>query len=616
MAKKEAAQNEAKKVAKKAETKKNEVKSEKKVQNASVKNIPLTDICPSQLNPRKTFDEESLNELAANIKDNGLIQPITVRKAPKDSEYKYEIVCGERRYRASKIAGLTEIQAVVKELDDKQAFAAMIVENLQRKDVDPMEEAAAFVKCYYEFGMKVAEIGKQVGKSGQFVEGRMALHNTIPDFVALMRQGTLTISHLQRVCRLPKEQQQVLFDECFNESALARRNGKYIRIDEITELIDQHVMKFLDTALFSTTDDTFSCGKSCEGCPFNTKCAPDGYKDLMRPRCMDAKCFKQKTLEHIIRTAKTLDIPVVYQGDSDNEYVKAAVEAGITLVDMSGRSYVICPKEPDKEAISDESVYMKRMQAYKHVKAIFDSNVADGNVEEVYEICYHGNLSGEFKYAYTMPADAENKGAVAVSDMTKEQVTRLKDTMLKTKEREQEELVEKKRESLAASGYSALNTALTGEEQRIFHACIIKRLSQEFKKSIGLEWQNTEDWFEKNAETIEKNRNAIKREFIKSMLGEKSVCFSHDLQGLLNAIMTEAFAPATKEIEDEVSKKYDAQRTKLQADIDKLNGKTTEAPAEETPAVEAPATEDETPAESDDAPAEAPAENAEQESAE
>ena len=590
-----AKKNETKKVAaKKAEATKSETKkatATKKEQKPTVQNIPLSEISPSQLNPRKTFDEESLNELAANIKENGLIQPITVRKAPKGAEYKYEIVCGERRYRASKIAGLETIQAVIKELDDKQAFAAMIVENLQRKDVDPMEEAAAFVKCYYEFGMKVAEIGKQVGKSGQFVEGRMALHNTIPAFVELMRNGVLTISHLQRVCRLPKEQQQVLFDECFNEAALARRNGKYIRIDEMTELIDQYVMKFLDTAMFSTTDDTFSCGKSCEGCPFNTKCAPDGYKDLVRPRCMDAACFKQKTLEHIIRTAKTLDIPVVYQGESDNAYVKAAVEAGLTLVDMTGRSYVICPKEPDKEAIADESVYMKRMEAYRHVKAIFDSNVADGNVEEVYEICYHGNLSGEFKYAYTMPADATNKGAVATSDMTKEQVTRLKDKMLKTKESEKEELVEKKRELLATSSYSSLNTALSGEEQRIFHACLIKRLSPEFKKSIGLEWKNSEEWFAESAKIIEENRNAIKREFIKSMLGEKSVCFSHDLQGLLNAIVEEEFTPSAKEIEEEVSKKYENQRTKIQQDIDKLNGKTTEEPAPESeqPAEEAPA---------------------------
>ena len=105
------------------------------IQVASVRNIPLTDITPSSLNPRKTFDQEALMELADNIKENGLIQPITVRKMPKGSDTRYEIVCGERRYRASQIAGMTEIQCIIKELDDKKAFAAMIIENLQRKDV-------------------------------------------------------------------------------------------------------------------------------------------------------------------------------------------------------------------------------------------------------------------------------------------------------------------------------------------------------------------------------------------------------------------------------------------------------------------------------------------------
>ena len=172
---------------------------------------------------------------------------------------------------------------------------------------------------------------------------------------------------------------------------------------------------------------------------------------------------------------------------------------------------------------------------------------------------------------------------MAESDNKHEQITKLKDALLKTQERQAEELVEKKREALETSDYSSKNTTLSGEEQRIFHAVLLKRLPQSFKKSLGLEWENTEDWFEKSAQIIEANRNAIKREFIKSVLGEKSVCFSHDLQGLLKALMAEAFAPTAKGIEDDVSKKYESQRTKLQNDIDTLNGK---EPAEKEPAAE------------------------------
>ena len=157
-----------------------------------VKTISLADICPSSLNPRKTFDQESLKELAENIKENGLIQPITIRKAPKESGKKYEIVCGERRYRASLLAGLEEIQAIVRtDLDDKQAFAAMIIENLQRKDVDPIEEAAAFSKLTKDKTMKVKEIAKMLGKSSSYVISRINLSNITQDYIDLMRNGTL-----------------------------------------------------------------------------------------------------------------------------------------------------------------------------------------------------------------------------------------------------------------------------------------------------------------------------------------------------------------------------------------------------------------------------------------
>ena len=195
-----------------------------------VRNIPLTDICPSNLNPRKTFDQESLNELAENIKENGLIQPITVRKLPKGSDHKFEIVCGERRYRAVTIAGMEEIPCVVRELDDKQAFAAMIIENLQRKDVDPMEEAAAFSKLYTDGTMKIAEIAKMLGKSSSFVTSRIQLNNIIPEFEALMRNGTLYLVHLLEICKLTQDQQKVLYENCFSEACIARLTQKILKL--------------------------------------------------------------------------------------------------------------------------------------------------------------------------------------------------------------------------------------------------------------------------------------------------------------------------------------------------------------------------------------------------
>lgn len=551
-----------------------------------IRNIPLDDICPSSLNPRKTFDQESLYKLSENIKENGLIQPITVRKLPKGNEHKYEIVCGERRYRATRLAGLEEIQCVIKDLDDKQAFAAMIIENLQRKDVDPMEEAAAFAKLYEDGTMKVAEIAKMLGMSTTYVIGRIKLNKLIPEFVELLHNNTLQLIHMLEICKLTEAQQKILYADCFSPSCIARWTQKILKLELLREMIDEHAMNFLDTAKFSQTDNTFTCGKDCEGCPFNTKNNPESYKDAARPRCMDGVCFKQKTQEHIFRTAKSLEMPIVYQGDNNCELIKAAEDFGLSLVSMTGRQYVLSPKEPDRTSFSDEEFYEKRMQAYRHVKAIFDSNIADGNVEQVYEICFDGKMSGEYKYAYSIPKGEEKAADIEASDRKKEQLTKLKDAKLKTFEKEAEDVVEKKRQSLEQSAYSRLNTILGAEEQRVFIALILKRLPSEFKESIGLEWKNTESWFKDNQAIIDKNRNAIKREFIKSMLSEKSVCYSHDLEGLLNTLMADQFASEASEAEETVAEKYSKQREKIQKDIDALKGVNTEVETDEAAGVQ------------------------------
>lgn len=535
--------------------------------NIQVKNIQVSDICPSELNPRKTFDQESLAELAQNIKSNGLVQPITIRKRPKGSETKYEIVCGERRYRAVCLNGDAEIQCIIKELDDKQAFAAMIIENLQRKDVDPIEEAAAIAKLWDNGAtMKVAEIAKLLGKSSSYVLGRIQLNNIIPEFIQLMRDGTLYLVHLLDICKLTAEQQKVLFDECFSPACIARWTQKILKLEILHAMIDEHVMKFLDTAKFDIKDCSFSCGHDCEGCPLNTKNKPESFKDANRPRCMSSKCFTTKTMEFILRTAKESGLTLVYQGEGNEEWIEAAKAAGLTLINADDRQYVMMPVEPDKSKFSDAECYEKRMRAYHHAKAIFDSNVEDGLVEQVYEVCFDGKLSGEYKWTFSAPEDNETPKE---SLSKKEQIVKLKDSILKCDEQEHDELIDEKRKMLAASSYSTMNTTLSAEEQKVFHAIMMKRLPYEFKKSLGIEWANTEDAFKKNAKLIEDNRNAIKREFIRATLSEKSVYYSHDLAGMLIALLADGFS-GVEELENKVSSKYDKMRQKYKEKIEEL----------------------------------------------
>lgn len=537
--------------------------------NVQVKNIPVSDICPSELNPRKTFDQETLLELAQNIKENGLVQPITIRKRPKDSETKYEIVCGERRYRAVCINGDAEIQCIIKDLDDKHAFAAMIIENLQRQDVDPIEEGAAIAKLWNNGEtMKVAEIAKMLGKSNSYVLGRIQLNNIIPDFVQLMRAGTLYLVHLLDICKLTKEQQKVLYDECFSPACIARWTQKILKLEILHDMIDEHVMNFLDMAKFDTKDSSFSCGHDCEGCPFNTKNKPETFTDANRPRCMSASCFTNKTMEHIFRTAKESGLTLVYQGEGNEKWIEAAEASGLSLVCANDRKYVLLPIEPDKAKFDNAEYYEKRMTAYRHAKAIFDSNVADGLVEQVYEVCFDGKLSGERKWTFSAPKENETPQEAQTK---KDQIVKFKEAILKCDEQEHDELVEEKRKLLATSQYSTMNTPLNGEEQKVFHALLLKRLSYEFKKTLGIEWENIEDAYKKNAKVIENNRNAIKREFIRAALSEKSVCYSYDLAGLLSVLLADNFN-GVEELESKVSAKYDKKRQSYKDTIAELKG--------------------------------------------
>jgi ParB family transcriptional regulator, chromosome partitioning protein len=156
-------------------------------QSAAERNITmvaLADIQPSGFNPRKRFDETSLYELAESIKRQGVLQPITVR--PVDGTDRYGIVFGERRYRASVIAGRDEIPAIVTELSDEEAEEMAITENLQRKDVTPVEEAAAYQRLIESGRHTVQTLAQLFGKNENYIRTRLKFTALIPEIAALL----------------------------------------------------------------------------------------------------------------------------------------------------------------------------------------------------------------------------------------------------------------------------------------------------------------------------------------------------------------------------------------------------------------------------------------------
>lgn len=181
--------------------------------------ISITDIQKNPYQPRKEFDREKLDELAQSIKENGLIQPIIVRQSPVIG---YEILAGERRYRASLLAGLRSIPAVVKQLSDQEMMVQSIIENLQRENLNPIEEARAY-ESLVEKGFTHAEIADKMGKSRPYISNSIRLLSLPEQILSEVENGKLSQAHARSLVGLNKEQQDYFFQRIIEEDISVRK---------------------------------------------------------------------------------------------------------------------------------------------------------------------------------------------------------------------------------------------------------------------------------------------------------------------------------------------------------------------------------------------------------
>ena len=181
--------------------------------------ISITDIQKNPYQPRTEFDREKLDELAQSIKENGVIQPIIVRQSPVIG---YEILTGERRYRASLLAGLTSIPAVVKQLSDQEMMVQSIIENLQRENLNPIEEARAY-ESLVEKGFTHAEIADKMGKSRPYISNSIRLLSLPEQILSEVENGKLSQAHARSLVGLNKEQQDYFFQRIMEEDISVRK---------------------------------------------------------------------------------------------------------------------------------------------------------------------------------------------------------------------------------------------------------------------------------------------------------------------------------------------------------------------------------------------------------
>ncbi len=183
-------------------------------------NIAIDKLVPGVYQPRKNFDKEALAQLAESIKQNGILQPIAVRKRKEGG---YEIIAGERRWRAAQIAGLHEVPALIKTIGDREALQLAIIENIQREDLDPIEEAESYQRLIEEFNLSQQEAAEKVGKERSSVANALRLLSMPKELKEMVSKKTLSVGHAKVLMGLTNSAEQIRLAQRIQEKPISVR---------------------------------------------------------------------------------------------------------------------------------------------------------------------------------------------------------------------------------------------------------------------------------------------------------------------------------------------------------------------------------------------------------
>jgi ParB family chromosome partitioning protein len=252
--------------------------------------LAIDTIHESTTNPRRTFDEAKLYELAESIKHNGLIQPITVRP----NNQGFEIVAGARRFRAAQLAELFSVPARIVEIDDAKALEWQLVENSQRVDVHPYEEAQGFQRLLDIPGYDVATLVEKSGKSASHVYARLSLLQLIPTVAEAFTQERITASHANLIARLPQESQAEAFEQCWRKD-WQDKEPHLLPAKHVAAWIQANLYLSLADAPFDREDPTLNpAAGACVTCPRRSGHNTSLFCDVQGDQCLDTACYHGK----------------------------------------------------------------------------------------------------------------------------------------------------------------------------------------------------------------------------------------------------------------------------------------------------------------------------------
>lgn len=564
MAKKENQTKEVKqKQQKKAAPKKKEVEQviQPKIEMLS---IHLIDV--SMLNPRKIFDDKLIQELSDNIKQQGLLQPITVRPYKSmcngESISRYEIVCGERRFRAFTKTGQLTIPAIVREMTDEEAFDAMITENLQRKDVEPMDEARAFAELIKR-GNSHDDIAMRFGKSVTFILQRLKLNELIPDFIKIFESKELLFSHAVELCKLNTKEQENIYSTHYDNP----KSWEDWRQDTGIKIRQRIANRFLslDQAIFEKSD--------CLKCQF--RCGANMlFSEFEANKCTNNICFKEKTEDHRYNNAvdkANNGYLLLYRIGNDDAITTRLKESGHELLSIGLFSWHYKTGLPDREDYDTEEEYKEEFEdAQKEIKEEHNEFIKDGYVLALAVNNYGSD--DELYVKQTISVDNIKSDAGPI-----ETIETLREKDKRNKEIQNENIIKDLRETFRDSNYETRKSQITTDEDLALLIIMIRGCDSEFKKQFGIaHWDNSKnkDVYELCAKADNEIKTKIKRAYIKNSLTSADVNYAKELQRSIINVSMEAYPDITKGITDKHTETYNKRKANIDKQIKNLTAAT------------------------------------------
>lgn len=532
---------------------------------------------PSNYNARKTFDADALKELAQSISVHGLIQPITVRRKGEKGEH-YEIICGERRFRACRMLNLPEIPAIVREVTDEQAYDLSITENLQREDVPPMEAAEAYKRLIDTKRYDIKTLALQFGKSEKTIYQTLKLCDLIKGIAELVKGGKLTASAGVVISKYDKKIQAEILKDCLGEDG----KGEWCHIS--AHVLDRKIQSGYTNDLSNYGFDKTACLK----CTHNSNNFDLFAEGTGCGKCTNKKCLQDKNMAFVVAQAEAValaDPKLVFVGEQygyENEATQKIRKGGYEFKNVQTynlNSYPTAPTPPEASEYAKPEDFAKAQARHEKEQTYFENKTQEiDRLKEQDKIRVYAKIGDNgVKLHYKEVATKDTKtNAQIIEELTAK------------KKRNTEIQAEKTATDIKELLHSEQlpQSAFTPEEEQAVYFFMLGKLRRHNYKAVGLKENDYYGYLtdEKRLKIVatltEEQKTIIRRDYLYSHLTDRTTTVADTKGSMLQAFAKQHLPEQTAKIETERKEEYGKKNARLDERITGLKKVDKKAKAE------------------------------------